>query len=163
VRGLDYYTRTAFEVHDRSLGAQSALGGGGRYDGLIEMLGGPATPGVGFSIGLDRAMLVLEERGVAVENPEAVCIVAMDGTRAAATSLARELRREFTVEIDVEARGFNAQMKAAGKSGAQFLVIMGEEEWNAGRQVVLKDSRSNTQETLTRDAVAAALRAKLVR
>ena len=163
VRGLDYYTRTAFEVHDRSLGAQSALGGGGRYDGLIEMLGGPATPGVGFSIGLDRAMLVLEERGVAVENPEAVCIVAMDGTRAAATSLARELRREFTVEIDVEARGFSAQMKAAGKSGARCLVIMGEDEWNAGHKVVLKDSKSNTQETLTRDAVVAALRAKLVR
>jgi len=163
VRGLDYYTRTAFEVHDRSLGAQSALGGGGRYDGLVEMLGGPATPGVGFSIGLDRVMLVLEERGVAVENPEAVCIVAMDGTRAAATGLARELRREFAVEIDVEARGFSAQMKAAGKSGARFLVIMGEEEWNAGQQVALKDSKSGTQETLTRDAVAAALRAKLVR
>src|SRR6266545_283846 len=63
VRGLDYYTRTAFEVHDRSLGAQSALGGGGRYDGLIEALGGPSTPGVGFSIGLDRTLLVLEERG----------------------------------------------------------------------------------------------------
>src|SRR6266545_1203650 len=63
VRGLDYYTRTAFEVHDRSLGAQSALGGGGRYDGLIEALGGPPTPGVGFSIGLDRVLLVLEERG----------------------------------------------------------------------------------------------------
>src|SRR5207344_3427882 len=65
VRGLDYYTRTAFEVHDRSLGAQSALGGGGRYDGLIEALGGPSTPGVGFSIGLDRALLVLEGRGAA--------------------------------------------------------------------------------------------------
>src|SRR5262249_51721264 len=63
VRGLDYYTRTAFEVHDRSLGAQSALGGGGRYDGLIAELGGPETPGVGFSIGLDRTLMVLEERG----------------------------------------------------------------------------------------------------
>lgn len=163
VRGLDYYTRTAFEVHDLSLGAQSALGGGGRYDGLIEMLGGPATPGVGFSIGLDRAMLVLEERGVAVENPEAVCLVAMDGTRDVATSLARELRREFAVEFDVEARGFNAQMKAAGKSGARFLVILGELEWNASQQLVLKDSKLGTQETLDRDAVIAALRSKLVR
>lgn len=160
VRGLDYYTRTAFEVHDRSLGAQSALGGGGRYDGLIEMLGGPATPGVGFSIGLDRVLLVLEERGVVVENPEVVCLVAMDATREPAIALARDLRREFAVEIDVEARGFNAQMKAAGKSGARFLVIMGDEEWNAGRQVVLKDSSTGTQETLSRDAVAAALRAK---
>ena len=163
VRGLDYYTRTAFEVHDRSLGAQSALGGGGRYDGLVEMLGGPPTPGVGFSIGLDRALLIMLERGATVERSDAVCIVAMDATRDAATALARELRREFIVELAVEARGVSAQMKAAGKSGARFLVIMGEDEWNAGQQVVLKDSGSGTQEILTRAAVAAALRAKLVR
>lgn len=159
VRGLDYYTRTAFEVHDRSLGAQSALGGGGRYDGLVEMLGGPPTPGVGFAIGLDRAMLVLEERGRAVENPPVVCLVAMEGTRAAATALARELRREFTVEYDVEGRGFGAQMKAAGKSGARFLVILGEEEWARG-DVALKDSQAGTQESLARTALAGALRAK---
>ena len=162
VRGLDYYTRTAFEVHDRALGAQSALGGGGRYDGLVEMLGGPPTPGVGFAIGVDRAMLVLEERGLTVDAPGAVCIVAMDGTRAAATRLARELRREFTVECDVEERAFNAQMKAAGKSGARFLVILGEEEWPRG-QVVLKDSEAGTQETLARTVLVAALREKLYR
>ena len=160
VRGLDYYTRTAFEVHDRALGAQSALGGGGRYDGLVEMLGGPPTPGVGFAIGLDRAMLVLEERGLAVDTRRVVCLVAMDGTRAAATALARELRREFAVECDVEARGFSAQMKAAGKSGARFLVILGDEEWARG-QVALKDSATGTQETLARTALAAALREKL--
>ena len=159
VRGLDYYTRTAFEVHDRSLGAQSALGGGGRYDGLVEMLGGPPTPGVGFAIGLDRALLVIEERGFKAPAGDSVCIVAMDGTRAAATALARELRREFAVECDVESRGFGAQMKAAGKSGARFLVIMGEEEWQRG-QVALKDSKSGTQETLAPSALAEALRAK---
>ncbi len=159
VRGLDYYTRTAFEVHDRSLGAQSALGGGGRYDGLVEMLGGPPTPGVGFAIGLDRALLVIGERGTAVAAPDVVCLVAMDATRAAATSLARELRREFAVECDVEARGFGAQMKAAGKSGARFVVILGEEEWGRG-EVVLKDSKTGTQETLAPAALAAALRAK---
>ena len=95
VRGLDYYTRTAFEVHDRSLGAQSALGGGGRYDGLIEELGGPATPGVGFSIGLDRALLAIEERGGAGGRGHAGrrIVAAMDGTRAAARALIRELRR----------------------------------------------------------------------
>jgi histidyl-tRNA synthetase len=159
VRGLDYYTRTAFEVHDRSLGAQSALGGGGRYDGLVEMLGGPPTPGVGFAIGLDRALLVIGERGAGLGAADAVCIVAMEGTRAAATALARELRREFTVECDVEARGFGAQMKAAGKSGARFLVILGEDEWVRG-EVALKDSKTGTQETLAPAAVAAALRAK---
>jgi histidyl-tRNA synthetase len=160
VRGLDYYTRTAFEVHDRSLGAQSALGGGGRYDGLVELLGGPPTPGVGFAIGMDRAMLVVQERGLERPAPDVVCLVAMDGTRAAATALARELRREFTVECDVEARGFGAQMKAAGKSGARFLVILGEDEWARG-EVALKDSRAGTQETVARGALAAALRARL--
>jgi histidyl-tRNA synthetase len=160
VRGLDYYTRTAFEVHDRSLGAQSALGGGGRYDGLVEMLGGPVTPGVGFAIGLDRALLAIGERGEAPDDAERVCLVAMDGTRAAATALARELRREFAVECDVEARAFGAQMKAAGKSGARFLVILGEEEWARG-EVALKDSKTGTQETLARAALAGALRAKV--
>ncbi|MBP8136944.1 MAG: ATP phosphoribosyltransferase regulatory subunit, partial [Candidatus Eisenbacteria bacterium] len=159
VRGLDYYSRTAFEVHDRSLGAQSALGGGGRYDGLVEMLGGAPTPGVGFAVGLDRALLVLEERGIKADAPDSVCIVAMDGTRAAAVALARELRREFVVECDVEARGFGAQMKSAGKSGARFLVIMGEDEWQRG-EVALKDSKSGTQEVLARAALAGALRAK---
>ncbi len=159
VRGLDYYTRTVFEVHDRLLASQSALGGGGRYDGLVEMLGGPATPGVGFAIGLDRALLVMAERGFTPADADRVCLVAMDGTRAAATALARELRHEFVVECDVEARGFGAQMKAAGKSGARFLVIMGEDEWARG-EVALKDSRTGTQETLAPAALAAALRAK---
>lgn len=160
VRGLDYYTRTAFEVHDRSLGAQSALGGGGRYDGLVEMLGGPPTPGVGFAIGLDRALLVIGERGATAPATDRVCLVAMDGTRAGAAALARELRREFAVECDVESRGFGAQMKAAGKSGARFLVILGDEEWARG-EVALKDSKTGTQETLARTALAAALRARM--
>ena len=109
VRGLDYYTRTAFEAHDPSLGAQSTLGGGGRYDGLIEMLGGPATPGVGFSIGLDRVLLLLEERhGAIAHRPGMVYVAAMDGTRAAAETLVRELRREFHVDCDLESRGMGA-------------------------------------------------------
>jgi histidyl-tRNA synthetase len=156
VRGLDYYTRTAFEVHDASLGAQSALGGGGRYDGLIEQLGGPATPGVGFAIGLDRTLLMMEERGMSVAEPETVCVVAMDATRDGAMKLVRELRRRFRVEADVEARAFGAQMKAAGKSGARFLVIAGEEEWARG-EVVLKDSTSGEQQAVRRDRLAGEL------
>jgi len=161
VRGLDYYTRTAFEVHDRSLGAQSALGGGGRYDGLIAELGGPPTPGVGFAIGLDRAMLVLEQRGAAAPAPAAgVYLAAMEATHAVALGLARELRRHFVVELDVEARGFSAQMKSAGKSGARLLVILGEEEWQRG-EVAVKDLASGTQETLARAGLEQALRARL--
>jgi histidyl-tRNA synthetase len=156
VRGLDYYTRTAFEVHDASLGAQSALGGGGRYDGLIEQLGGNPTPGVGFAIGLDRALLVMEERGLVVHTPDTVCVVAMDGTRAAVTGLVRELRKRFRVESDVEARGFNAQMKAAGKSGARFVVIAGEDEWKRG-EVVVKDSKSGEQVTVKHAALVETL------
>ena len=160
VRGLDYYTRTAFEVHDRSLGAQSALGGGGRYDGLIEQLGGPPTPGVGFSIGQDRTMLVLEGRGMQVDAAPGVLVIAMDGTRVAAQKLAHELRQEFAVEIDLEGRSFNAQMKAAGKSGARFLVILGEDEWQRG-MVALKDSQLGTQDAVAPDALAATLRARI--
>ncbi|HEV2106562.1 MAG TPA: His/Gly/Thr/Pro-type tRNA ligase C-terminal domain-containing protein, partial [Candidatus Eisenbacteria bacterium] len=93
---------------------------------------------------------------------------AMDGSRAAAAALARALRRELgeapgarvSVETDVEARGFGAQMKAAGRAGARFLVILGDEEWARG-EVALKDSRTGTQETLARGALAGALRAKL--
>ena len=161
VRGLDYYTRTAFEVHDRSLGAQSALGGGGRYDGLIEDLGGPPTPGVGFSIGLDRVVLVLEQRGIGPgAKPGGIFLAAMEGTRGAVPALARELRREFTVECDLEARAFPAQMKAAGKSGARLLVLLGEEEWGRG-EVVVKDLASGEQRTVPREGLGDALRERL--
>ena len=162
VRGLDYYTRTAFEVHDVALGAQSALGGGGRYDGLIEQLGGPPTPGVGFAIGLDRTLLMMEERGMSVSEPATVCVVAMDKTRDGAMALVRELRQRFRVEADVEARAFGAQMKSAGKSGARFLVIAGEVEWARG-EVVLKDSKSGEQQAVRREKLAGELAARTQR
>ena len=164
VRGLDYYTRTAFEAHDRSLGeasAQNALGGGGRYDGLIEALGGPPTPGVGFSIGLDRVVLGIESRGEAA--PAAgldVYVAAMDATRDAALALVRRLRRGFAVDCDLEARAFGAQMKAAGKSGARFLVVVGEEEWAQGK-VALKDLQRGEQETVLTASLEEALRERL--
>ncbi len=161
VRGLDYYTRTAFEVHDRSLGAQSALGGGGRYDGLIEMLGGPPTPGVGFSIGLDRVLHVVGERGDApTAATPAVFVVAMETTRAPALKLLRELRREFAAIGDLEAKGFGAQMKAAGKSGARFMVLLGEDEWKKN-EVVIKDLVSGEQESVAADRLVARVRERL--
>ena len=161
VRGLDYYTRTAFEVHDRSLGAQSALGGGGRYDGLIQELGGPPTPGVGFSIGLDRSLLVLEQRGLGPTTQRSgVFVAAMDGTRNEALALVRRLRRHWTVDVDLEARGLGAQMKAADKSGAAWLVLLGEEERTRG-EVVLKDLRGGAQHTVALDRLDDELRARL--
>jgi histidyl-tRNA synthetase len=156
VRGLDYYTRTAFEVHDPSLGAQSALGGGGRYDGLIEQLGGNPTPGVGFAIGMDRALLVIEERGLALAAPDTVYVVAREGMRAGVVALVRELRRTFRVECDVEGRSFKNQMEAAGKAKARFVVIAGEEEWARG-EVALKDSKAGEQVAVARSALASEL------
>jgi histidyl-tRNA synthetase len=161
VRGLDYYTRTAFEVHDRSLGAQSALGGGGRYDGLIQELGGPPTPGVGFSIGLDRSLLVLEQRGLGpgARRP-GVFVAAMDSTRDEALALVRRLRRAWPVDVDLEARGLGAQMKAADKSGAAWLVLLGEEEHTRG-EVVLKDLHGGAQQAVAIDRLDEELRARL--
>ena len=157
VRGLDYYTRTAFEVHDRSLGAQSALGGGGRYDGLIEALGGPPTPGIGFSIGLDRVMLMVEEKGYAPTSaPGGIYIVAMEGTRLVAPMLARALRQVYTVDYDLEGRGLNAQMKAADKGGARAVMLLGDEEWQRG-EVVLKELRTGAQQTVPLDGIVEAL------
>jgi histidyl-tRNA synthetase len=123
---------------------------------MFELGGGPPTPGVGFAIGLDRTLLMMEERGFTVAEPEGVCVVAMDGTRAGALALVRELRRQFRVEADVESRAFGAQMKSAGKSGARFLVIAGEEEWARG-EVVLKDSKSGEQKAVRRESLASEL------
>lgn len=157
VRGLDYYTRTTFEVHDRSLGAQSALGGGGRYDGLIEALGGPPTPGVGFSIGLDRVMLMADEKGFAPQPAAGgVYVVAMEGTRLVAPMLVRALRQVYTVDYDLEARGLNAQMKAADKSGARAVMLLGDDEWQRG-EVVLKELRTGAQQTVPLEGIVAAL------
>ena len=161
VRGLDYYTRTAFEVHDPSLGAQSTLGGGGRYDGLIEALGGPPTPGVGFSIGFDRVMLLLEERRGAIAHvPGTVYVAAMDGTRAEAEKLTRELRRQFRVDCDLEERAMGAQMKQADKAGARVVVLLGEDEWQRG-EVLIKDLRSGDQSSLALASLEGELRRRL--
>ena len=162
VRGLDYYTRTAFEVHDASLGGQSALGGGGRYDALIEQLGGAPTPGVGFAIGLDRTLLVMEERGLAVPETDTVYVVAREGTRAGVVALVRELRRTLRVECDVEGRSFKNQMEAAGKAKARFVVIAGEDEWARG-EVALKHSRAGEQVTVARSALTAELASRRAR
>jgi histidyl-tRNA synthetase len=134
VRGLDYYIRTAFEVHDPSLGAQSALGGGGRYDGLIEQLGGRPTPGVGFSIGVDRALLVVEERGLAPKQsvPDIFVIAWNASVQPAAQALARDLRRAFTVVQDFGASDFVKQLKMADKSKARLAVFVGGDEWSDG-------------------------------
>jgi histidyl-tRNA synthetase len=136
VRGLDYYTRTVFEIQHAGLGAQNALGGGGRYDRLIEDVGGPATPGVGFSTGLERLLLALEAEGhsPAAPVPPEVAVVAAGGDpeRRSALLLARRLRRRFRTEVDVQGRSLGAQMRSVNKAGARAAVVVGETELAEG-------------------------------
>jgi histidyl-tRNA synthetase len=160
VRGLDYYTRTAFEVHDPARGAQSALGGGGRYDGLIGAIGGPPVPGVGFSAGLERILLAVQERGIATDPGPPLVYVARAGgpaVEAAAQALLRELRGTGPAVADLEAgRGLGAQFKHADRLGARAAVILGEDEL-AANEVTVKDLQSGMQERVARADLAAHL------
>jgi histidyl-tRNA synthetase len=127
VRGLDYYTRTIFTFDCDVLGAQSELGGGGRYDGLIEQLGGPATPAVGWACGIERILLALDEE---VEAPgrDAFVAIAAEGQRQRAVVLTRELRRAgLSAEVDLAGRGLKGQLKHADRLGARRVLILEED------------------------------------
>ena len=148
VRGLDYYTRTTFEFFPPgAAGQQSALGGGGRYDGLVELLGGRPTPGIGFGVGLDRVLLALEAEGVA-GPPDAGPLAVVVGADATATQerlrVATELRAAgLPVRADLGQRKLGRQLEAASKEGAHFAIILGDEL--ADGQVQLKDLQAGTQ------------------
>jgi histidyl-tRNA synthetase len=139
VRGLDYYRRTIFEFQGGTLdSAQNALGGGGRYDGLVEALGGPGTPGVGFALGLDRTLLACDDEGVfgAESTPLDAFVVDVTGGLEA-VALCAELRAAgLAVDRGYDNRSMKAQMKLANRSGARFAVIVGEDEIAAGTAVV---------------------------
>ncbi len=125
VRGLDYYTRTVFEIHAANLGAQNAVGGGGRYDQLVKDFGGPDTPAIGFSIGMERLLLATgEESSPRAPKPD-VCVVSLEPDAAMeAQALARALRGPLTALVDVNGRSSNAQMKWASKTGARWTVFV---------------------------------------
>jgi histidyl-tRNA synthetase len=145
VRGLDYYSRTVFEVVSAELGAQNALVGGGRYDGLVEALGGPSMPGFGFAAGMERLLAVLpEDRGVAPSPHVAIVSIGQDAWRASAR-LARHLRHEgFRVVATVCERPVQAQLRRADRLGARYAVLLGDEELRTGR-IELKDLASGLQ------------------
>ncbi len=150
VRGLDYYTRTTYEVHHGGLGSQSALGGGGRYDGLVEQMGGPPTPAVGFSAGIERILLSLEEEGASPDvekGPDVFLAAADEAGEAEALRLAHRLRRRFSVERDYRRRNLKSQMKSASGHGARFVVVLGEREIGEGA-VSVKDMKSGEQTTV---------------
>ena len=158
VRGLDYYTKTTFEFQFEKLGAQNAVCGGGRYDYLAEELGGPPTPGVGFSLGIERLLMALDgERLDPVSLPGLDVFVAgsEDVDRPQLLSLLGRLRDEgISADIDLMGRSLKSQMKHANRLGARFAVIVGEEELARG-QVVLRDLDHSEQWAIQLEEVPA--------
>ncbi|HEY4776602.1 MAG TPA: histidine--tRNA ligase [Candidatus Acidoferrales bacterium] len=135
VRGLDYYTRTTFEVIAEGLGSQNAVCGGGRYDGLVELLGGPPTKGIGFAIGTDRAILSIQESGKLPQLPALAVFVAWMGQAAypTAVNITRRLRGAgLAVELPGEEMKFKKSLGLADKLGARYALIIGEDEVNSG-------------------------------
>jgi len=160
VRGLDYYTRTTFEFAADSLGsAQNAIGGGGRYDGLTEQMGGPPTPGIGFGSGIERTLLACDAEGVfpvPAAAVDAFVVDVVDGTHALA--LTTELRTAgVRVDRAFDLRSMRAQMKQADRSGAAITLIVGEQEVADGT-VTVRRMTDATQETIPREKVIEAVR-----
>jgi histidyl-tRNA synthetase len=163
VRGLDYYTRTTFEITSGALGAQNAVVGGGRYDGLSEMLGGPPTPGIGFSIGQDRLILAVQAAALLQPgNPLAVYVVWMgESTLAPASRLVRELRAQgLSVEIDYDPIKIKKAMGIASKLQARIAIIIGEGELASGKYQV-KNMASGEQRQLDPEVIASYVKEKL--
>jgi histidyl-tRNA synthetase len=155
VRGLDYYTHTLFEFRGEALGiAESTLIGGGRYDGLVEQLGGPPTPGIGFGSGIERMLLACDAEGAFGVPPAALDVFVVDATDGStARDLAHELRSAgLRTDRAYDGRSMKSQMKAAGRSGARVAVIVGEQEVTDGTATV-RDLGRAEQEVVTRDQV----------
>ncbi|MFD8006847.1 histidine--tRNA ligase [Streptomyces mirabilis] len=164
VRGLDYYTRTTFEfVHD-GLGSQSAVGGGGRYDGLSEMIGGPALPSVGWALGVDRTVLALEAEGVSLELPAATSVFAVPlGEEARRVLFAKmtELRKlGIAADFSYGSKGLKGAMKNANRSGARYAIVAGERDLAEG-VVQLKDMESGEQVAVGVNEIVAELETRL--
>ncbi|MGE5445799.1 MAG: histidine--tRNA ligase [Ignavibacteriales bacterium] len=150
VRGLDYYTRTVFEVTTQELGAQNAVGAGGRYDGLVEELGGPPTPAVGFAVGMERIIFLHEKTFPEGFQKETDAFIAHLGSEAkrAAFLLAYELRKNGVfIDIDYEDKSLKSQLKRADKLGVNYTIIIGEQELSRGKAKV-RDMRKSTEEEM---------------
>ncbi|HGM5490510.1 TPA: histidine--tRNA ligase [Serratia fonticola] len=162
VRGLDYYNRTVFEWVTTSLGAQGTVCAGGRYDGLVEQLGGRATPGVGFAMGLERLVLLVQAVNPDFKAPATIDVYVIssgEGTQSAAMLLAEQVRDaapQIKLMTNYGGGNFKKQITRADKWGARIALILGENEV-AAQQVVVKDLRSGEQETLAQSEIAARL------
>lgn len=160
VRGLDYYTKTAFEIHAGDLGAQNAVCGGGRYDNLSEAIGGPHVPGVGFAFGVERVVMTMEAQGLSFgpEPANKVYVVSPEpGLRLDAMELVRKLRRnDISADMDYTGKSMKSQMKSAGVS-AEYACILGGDELAKG-VVSVKDLGGGTQEELSVDELISKLK-----
>ena len=163
VRGFDYYTRTTFEFAASALdAAQNAIGGGGRYDRLVEMLGGPPTPGIGFGIGIERALLACDAEGAFPVDPPPLDVFVVDvaGGRSARDVTAQLRSAGLRAERAYDGRSMRAQLKAADRSGARMALIVGPGELDSGT-VTLRPLRGGEQRSVPRDAVLESVRAEL--
>ena len=150
VRGLDYYNRTTFELITDALGAQSAVGAGGRYDGLVEQLGGPSLPGIGFAMGMERLVLLLQQQVEHASGPTSDLFIAALGEEAQkfAFPILHGLRKNgLQAGMDIEGRSLKSQMKQAGRANAAYALILGEEEM-AKKIAILRDMSNREQEEI---------------
>jgi len=160
---LDYYVRTAFEWVDASLGAQDAVGGGGRYDGLVAELGGPLHGGIGFAIGLERLILGIQNRGIRLAPPRRVdvYVAAFGGGAARRLPLLIRLRRAGFVALgDADTEKVRTLLRRADRVGARIAILVGDEEAER-REVAVKDLASGEQETIHEDELIAWLQDRL--
>ena len=164
VRGLDYYTKTVFEVWAEGIGAQNAVCGGGRYDVLAESLGGPHVPGVGFGSGLERIILTMKGQGTQVPplpQPQVMILYLGKESKAAALQLTNELRvARIRTAISFGDRSLRAQLRHADRMGVAYACILGEEEMRSG-QVAVKDMVASGQQSVARESVLGWLKAHL--
>lgn len=156
VRGLDYYTKTAFEIILTEIGAQSAVCGGGRYDGLIHDIGGQDMPGVGFALGMERIFSALETSGIEINNrnnPDVYCVALGEEASKKAFAWMIELRRAgIKAEMDYMGKSFKAQMKSAGRCGAAYVIICGDDEINSDK-IIIKNMNDSSQDTVSGEKV----------
>jgi histidyl-tRNA synthetase len=161
VRGFDYYTGTVWEVTTSGLGSQNAIGGGGRYDNLVDRLGGRPTPGVGFGIGLERLLIALEAQQVTLADPRRplVWLVAMGPAgKHAAWNLLADLRAAGIVaDMDLANRSMKAQFKIADRESAKFCLILGDDELARG-EVMLKNLSTGDQSSIAMTAIISRLK-----
>jgi histidyl-tRNA synthetase len=154
VRGLDYYTRTTFEIQTERLGAQNAVAGGGRYDALMELLGGPPYPAIGFAVGMERVIALLKEMGPAgKESPDLFVAALGERAQEIAFKWIQQLRKaDLATEMDYSSRSLKAQLKYADRIGARKVLMIGDNELNSGT-AILRDMSTGSQDEVKLDGL----------